>query len=259
MPSRLRRRLKSEGHVEGGTVVTALERFFLDIVGTLIPGSAALIGCILVFGADIMLLPGVHWLPPADAFGWSVFLGVAYATGGILTSLGEGLLEPLVESAWLPQVMRFVRKKNQVNTDVENSAPYKAFAKRFSAIVDSAILPEQGKVNEWRSIAMTVSRRDLPTVYRFMFLSLLNLGLATALVMLILLSLFLKLLKLLHCAGANGLPNGPTPVALGVMLILVFPLLHRRYSLYARSIRMPFAAALATLGVTEARHRQTGT
>jgi len=53
--------------VQAESIVAALERFFLDIVGTVVPGGAALLAAAVLFGGTIDIGP-VSLTPSAATF-----------------------------------------------------------------------------------------------------------------------------------------------------------------------------------------------
>src|SRR5205809_4318892 len=94
---------------------------------------------------------------------------------------------------------------------------------------------------------MTIATDDRPTVYRFRFLSLLNLGLATVLVFGVIVRIATAIL---HAVGVTTLGGGTNWLFLFALVALSGFFLERRYMLYGTSLRVPFSMAVGQLLVS---------
>lgn len=101
---------------------------------------------------------------------------------------------------------------------------------------------------------MTIARDDKPTVYRFRFLSLLNLGLATVLLVAVVVRVAMAGLHAIGRTASGGDVNWLLLVAL-VLLSGFF--LERRYTLYGMSLRVPFSMALGQLLLSSENVKET--
>src|SRR5205823_6344209 len=103
------------------------------------------------------------------------------------------------------------------------------------------------QVRDVRDVAMTIAKDDRPTVVRFRFLSMLNLGLASVL----LLAVVAKVTtSVLHKVGLTVSGVGTNWWLLGALVVLSGFFLERRYMLYGMSQRVPFPMAMGQLLVS---------
>jgi hypothetical protein len=236
--------------VQADSVVAALERFFLDIVGTVLPGGAFLLALSALAGDAIEVGP-ISLVPGMTNFSWPIFVFAAYAGGHVVTSVGENILIPVLE--WFVGKFkegRFIRRLFEPDSDLTNkiadSSALKALesqlTKRGQWSGQKADLKRY--IRDLRSVAMTIAKEDTPTVYRFRFLSLMNLGLATVLA-------FTAGVWILHGAlhgiGRELPGSAPSWWGVALMLLLCPFFLERRYMFYGMSQRVPFSMAVGKL------------
>ena len=236
-------------------IVEAIERFFLDIIGIVMPGVALLFG----FGYILKTpekIQGFSIFAPKECGDWIVLIAVSYVIGHAVTSLGHSLLLPGVESlaarlktfslkgiSFAKLAPTFVIPESELMEKIKADPVFKATIDRLLKI-----MPELGadreriKVTSWRNIAMSLVPDQRHTIYRFMFLSQLNLGIATVLFILVVLWPCVSAL-----AMANAIPDA-RPVngwLLGVMVLSLWPFLERRYRFYSPAMQVPFSMALS--------------
>jgi len=239
--------------MSGETLVSAVERFFLDIVGLMVPGGGAILAVYLLahFGDDVSSKALLAANPSSTQ--WVLGIVGAFMVGHVVTSIGETLAVPFCDLC-----LGFVRRapligrvlpehvvpKAVVDSRVKDSATYKAFC----AIVEKAsraggtALGGQLSLSEARNVALTWSGEDKYTIYRFRFLALLHLGVACVLAGAWSALVVLQMVRRCHGAPALGAP--PWWWAL-ILLGVVLPLLERRYYFAGMALRVPFAMALA--------------
>src|SRR5205823_3311523 len=76
-----------ETELDADKLIAALERFFLDIIGLLIPGGLLLVGIWTVLG-DVKI-GNTTLKPPGDALVWWFWAAVAYILGQAITTVGQ--------------------------------------------------------------------------------------------------------------------------------------------------------------------------
>jgi hypothetical protein len=241
--------------MKASDVIEALERFFLDIVGTVIPGVA------LIFGIAFVLnwpteIRGVSIFPPKQNSDWILLVTVGYVIGHAVTSIGQNVLLRAIEyaavrlrkSTWrriAALVPDCIMTQADLFDKIEADPIFKAVADRITRLYPE-LEPEKKaiKVTSWRNIAMSLASDQRHTVYRFMFLSLLNLGIATVLFLFVITWVFVNLLQVAHAV------SGGRPVNLWLCAILFMAgwfFLQRRYEFHGIAMRVPFPMALVGL------------
>ncbi len=250
--------------MNGAAIVTALERFFLDIVGTCVPGGALLLGLRAVAGWSLRI-GDLTVSRPNSAPGWVFFVAAAYVAGHLVTSLGEHWVLPRLEtlasakskwaksqrklSQWFGRrVPTFLISNNELCERISGTFGYKMVVRTCSEAY-SWSEPQLGSdyispVRRWRSVALTIAHEQNQTVYRFTFLALLNLGIATVLFLLAL--IWLGLWELDRFGYSSAVREMSVP-GIVLMLLMVVPFLERRYAFYGMSMRVPFDMAVVKL------------
>ena len=161
--------------------VAAIEKFFLDVIGTIIPGLALLGGVWAVCGS--VKLGTLSLAAPKTDSAWTLTIVVAYVLGHALTGLGERVVVPLVAplGKWKP-VKWFT---GDFGTDEDYFQHMKGdaavLAVAEAAFGKGAKPADMKKFKGLRSTAMTFASAQEHTLHRFTFISLLNQGIATAL------------------------------------------------------------------------------
>ncbi len=238
-------------------IVEAIERFFLDIIGIVIPGVT------LLFGLGYILrtpdtIRGFSIFAPKESGDWVVLIAVSYVIGHAVTSLGHSLLLPGVESitarikkcslkgiSFSKLAPKFVVPESELTEKIKADPVFKATIEKLLKITPELEADkEKIKVSSWRNIAMSLAPEQRHTIYRFMFLSQLNLGIATVLFLLVVAWPCVNALAI-----ANAISNA-RPVngwVLGAMVVALWPFLERRYRFYSPAMQVPFSMALAEM------------
>jgi hypothetical protein len=234
--------------------VEALEKFFLDIIGVVVPGLAFALGVLWIWGSPFPTPPALKFLAKPEAY-WALLLVVSYVIGHALTSFGESVITkafdrvlPGLKKSRLGKLLpRSIISETELNTGTKDDPVYGAFLKGVRKALPSFSEEDLTKMSltSLRNVAMSLAPEQRHTVYRFMFISLLNLGMATSLLLLSFLLLFANLLQ--YVARPSGL-QAPSLWFLLSMVLLIFPFLERRFHFYRIAIQIPFSMAVAQLG-----------
>ena len=80
-----------------GEFIEAVERFFLDIIGTLLPGFALLVSLCYVTGKPFVNFSRVLFEKETNYHEWALLLGLSYMLGHAVTSFGTTVVRPWVE------------------------------------------------------------------------------------------------------------------------------------------------------------------
>lgn len=191
-----------------------------------------------------------------------MFIFASYAAGHAVNSFGEKILTRVLEwpatklKAWLKGTRvkwlapEFVEPETELVEKISQSAPFKALLSQvttkyqWSPAADADV---RRQVRDLRDVAMTIAKDDLPTVYRFRFLSLLNLGLASVLLLAVVVRLTMSIL---HGVGLSVSGGDTNWGLLAALVVLSAFFLERRYMLYGTSQRVPFSMAMGQLLVS---------
>ena len=232
--------MAEDKHVTGTDVVAAAERFFLDLIGTVIPGLLLILGWVLLFGQPS--LPGMGALTSRDVLAWLLPV-VSYVLGHFVTGFGSQMVE------WTARFLPFVKTDNAINAKIGKTPVYRSFVHGASEQFPwLANIPEHD-VHAWRNIAMSLTTsEENHTIYRFMFISLLNLGAGTVCVLLTLAWFAATVAAHFPFAQPWGsvLFSHRRPFDIGVMLVVIvlaYFFFERRGVFYPRALRVPFSMA----------------
>lgn len=234
-------------------VIATIERFFLDVIGSVIPGSFFLGGLWIVLGRP--RLEGLG-MPPENGFDWTALVAVSYVSGHLVGSLGRAVHEPLgrlasgLRTLWsgfgrvLPKSL--VSQKELLQ-EIADGSDFQGFVDTVGDRFPRIRPGERSAVFPARNLAISLVPEHQHRVFRFMFLSLLNFGAATAIVLVVVTWMVLSLLvglDWLSLPGVNELGWGWVLL----WLLVALPLVER--GCYFRSIayRVPFSmGAIAIL------------
>jgi nucleoside 2-deoxyribosyltransferase len=250
--------------MKAGDFIEALERFFIDIIGTVLPGLAMLVGVCYVTGRPLISISEVL-LGKNSGYEWALLLGFSYILGHGVISLGSNIIKK-----WLEQVYRSDRVREALSNNLETRPtpnpewllsfvmPERELSERlaqdpiFKAFLSSlfsripSLAAEATQVTNyrtWRNLALSITQEHSHLVYRFTFLSLLNLGTATVLISTSLLWIGLLFARSLGATIAVIDFN-----ALLVVMVVVSPLFLERYYYFARiAFQLPISMAVAKL------------
>lgn len=161
-------------------IVTAIEKFFLEIIGQLLPGFLLLVGFCFVLPENIL----EKFTLPNNIGGWAL-VGASYATGCALTALGSYIFVPVyiriaksrIVSFFLPiNIKNILLYNREIDRDIEKSAAFKYIKCQF---------PDDTSFRTLRNVAMSsINTSDKETTVRFIFFSLLSQGIATSILLL---------------------------------------------------------------------------
>jgi Nucleoside 2-deoxyribosyltransferase like len=241
--------------MKAGDVIEAIERFFLDIIGTVIPGVALILGFHFLLTTPLEI-QGFSIFPPKQTFDWVVLITSGYIVGHAVTSIGHSVLLKGIESIsarsrksakkWIASLVpKFIVAEDDLFKKIEADPVFKVVTNRVAKLLPELDQNKSAvKVNSWRNIAMSLASDDRHTVYRFMFLSLLNLGVATVLFLIAAIWLFATVLQTAQIVSGVRPLN---PLLLVLLLVVCWPFLERRYLFYATAMQVPFSMAIAAL------------
>jgi hypothetical protein len=256
----------------GGGIVEAFERFFLDIIGTILPGLALLVGYCYITQKSIGDISEILFGHKAD-YDWIIILALAYILGHAITSLGYKIIKQLERAYESPTLrealigedevpstdagaktktkrepdwmLSFVVPQKKMEAELASDPIYNAFletiSKKIPALKENATSATKPRV--WRNMAMSIAPEQSQLVYRFMFIALFNLGVSTVCICLF---VFWTARLVSNAAGASmSVPAfNPLLIALG---IAPYFFLERFYNFGNRAFKLPFSMALAKL------------
>lgn len=233
--------------------VDAVERFFLDVIGTIIPGLGLLAGVWAIFGP--VPLGKLSLAPPTTDTGWTLVVVLSYVLGHGITSMGEKIIVEVVGKGGKKWPLKWFPAKNldtdqEIRRKIAERATTRAVAE---AVLGKGTTPAADDVRMLRNAAMTMAPEGTPTVMRLTFIGLLNLGVATVLWGVATLLLGSRAVHLARVAlkGENVQTAGwalATAAGIGVVLFIAsMPFLERRFGFYGSSLHLPFDKAAANL------------
>ncbi|WP_421722505.1 nucleoside 2-deoxyribosyltransferase domain-containing protein [Alloalcanivorax xenomutans] len=231
-------------------IVTAIEKFFFEIIGQLLPGFLLLVGLYFV-------LPEVFVakFTPSNSLGYWSLVGVSYATGCALTALGSYICipaclrvvkAPFISWVFSRRIKDMLLSNAQIDEKLQDGAAYKFIKAQF---------PEEASLRTLRNVAMSsINSSDKETTVRFMFLSLLSQGIATSIFILAFIQAVVWLL--VYEWGWDG--AGYTAVLFLITLIVTLPFILREREFFDRARRLPidsyFALLKPTVSVEKSGH-----
>ncbi|MBN9657099.1 MAG: hypothetical protein J0H49_02920 [Acidobacteria bacterium] len=244
---------------KAGDLVTTVERFFLDIIGSIIPGGLLIAGWTLLFGVPAM--PGKWPSSFSHGLDWAL-VALAYVLGHFISSIGQKLTK--IGSSINAALTRSSKSTGEPDP-ITTSPTYVAFLRRAVDRWPSYATIPAGELHDWRNIAMSLLTPDQNhTVYRFMFISLMSLGVGTVVVLLAAAWLIAKWalsFSFLQPWGSSLFPQVPA-LDLGVLALAVITayfFFDRRAEFYSRAVRTPFSIALVNLEMQKEKTETSAT
>ncbi len=231
-------------------IIEAIEYFLFDVMGILIPGSILLLLIAFLLEPSVSVLLGPTIIPRTGT-DWALIGLVAYGVGYVLQGLGEGIEKCLnrIHCARLAWRESYQELKNKIEAS-------KTFIEARSKIGEYISSDLTGlDFRELRNLAMSIAL-DLRQVYKYMYISQLCLGVATACI----LGCVLAVLQSITSTHFHA-PPGPisTPwVPLVALFISWMVLMNRRGRYYSISMRTPFSIALAEIARSRTREHSGG-
>jgi hypothetical protein len=228
----------------------AFNKFFLDIIGTIVPGLIAIIGCNIVLSTSVTLYAGIS-TPPKDSASWIVWIFASYLTGYLVSSIGERILMPIVEFIMKIIKYKHIQSKNEIEETIRSKMTYTIARERmaesykFSSVRDIEDGKDEGEnFRFWRNLAMGIIQKDNSLVYRFTVISLLNMGVATSLIIVDTIWLVFWIAKYIKITDLNV-------VDLNILFVLLMFaatfFLERHCQFYRRAMETPFGVAIVEL------------
>lgn len=218
--------------MQADKLIAGLERFFYDIVGSLIPGA------ILLSGLWLLVEPPLSTAPQSSA-GWWLFVAVAFVVGNGMATFGELTLVRVAPrlTGWLLPGLR--KKYWRTAQELQQALADRPTVRKVASHALPGVMVDAGHVSSLRNIAMSIiPADDRATVIRFMFLSLMSLGAATATIALTAVAVAL------HWDDLGWMRVLLLAIG-GVLTSLLF--LIRRFEFYDRSQRLPFDMAVGAI------------
>lgn len=218
-------------------LVTFVEKFILDIIGVVLPGVILLIGLAATLSSNF-LAQQWSWAQLSTTGKWVVLLILAYASGHGLHVIGDKVLLPIFGYF----THSGVQTPKAIVERIEKGASITAFKQAVDK-THKGMLPDESKQDFYstRSLAMSVAPDVEPLTYKFMFISLMNLGAATA-VFIVGVVFALKYYGMVNYAF---LKFAITAVSLLILLPWVFLLKFSEF--HRRALGVPFATATVKL------------
>lgn len=242
--------------MNAGDFIEGFERFFLDIVGTILPGLGLLVGCCYITNKplfDISLALFNH----STEYEWVFVIGLSYVIGHAISSLGfkitrkleqaynSDLVREAVSNDKTDWILSFVKPEKELTDKLSTDPIYKAFLELLLLKIPSLSADAKKTTNPrtWRNMALSIAPEQNQLVYRFTFISLLNLGAATVCIFLFILWGVLLCLK----GGQFSVSVADFNFLMFALAILPFFFLERFYNFNRRAFQLPFSMALAKL------------
>ena len=245
--------------MDGEKLVAAIERFFLDIIGCLLPGAFLLVG--LGIGLGGVGVGPLSARGPSDTAAWLLWLSGSYVLGHAVVSAGERFVRPggvrLAAGLRRIPVLRVLVSSNMISEEAMwQTIANRAATNQFLHHVTSPATEDRhlaSKVRDWRNTAMTISRpEDRATAVRLRFLSQLNLGIATDVWAVALVLCGARLVATMQAMGgilsadvARAAIQGAGLILVAIAFSLLF--LERDARFLLSSLRLPFDAALGAI------------
>lgn len=217
--------------------VDTISRFFNDLIGSLVPGA------VLAVGLAVMHLgPGkiVEMSRGLDSAALAlIVVGLMFAAGHALMAAFEVALQRLLRACQLVKAFDEVEAKKRQS--------FEFFAEIVNKLRgdDASGAAAKWTYNDLRNVALSVSAEGASLGRRFMFISLLCNGVATALMII--------LADFLYCLALSPtllFPYDLAPiwfVQSALMLVAATALFKRGEAFYARAMTTPFSVAVAEL------------
>lgn len=226
--------------------IEALSKFFLDIIGTIIPGIILILGFWIILDKPNLGI-SMSLLSLKDTSSWALFIVAGYVLGYGVTSISEVIILPATDCiiSNIP-VHRFVGamvSRKEITEKIVKRTDYISVVRKAKEVLELDISGEED-FKLWRNMALAITQESNSLVYRFTSISLLNLGVATDFIILALFWCFSALMKYIGVFSIVIPINFPILV---ILIIFAFLFLERYYLFYRRSMQIPFSLSLIKL------------
>jgi len=210
------------------TIVDGIERFFLDVIGYVLPGLTLLVGGWLILGHPTRF-GSIDIFPLAEGTGVVGLVTISYLLGYPIIAVGEIVLD------WLMSRVPRIQSRRDIEEKVHSDPLFEIAVEQLKNTFESLekVPCESASVRWWRGIAISAIHGQSQVIYRFTAIAQLNLGVATALFIVTIFSIFVG--------------RQPLSERLGVvipLLVLGILFLNRHQEFYRRSITLPFSMFL---------------
>jgi nucleoside 2-deoxyribosyltransferase len=238
--------------VKPDNLFEVLDKFFLDIIGNIIPGITLILGTWIILKKP-SLFGSTSLLDFKDTSSWVFLIISGYILGYAITSFGETILLPVIEATSLCLkkyritrclVPEFVISKDKIKEKIINRDDFKVMVRLASQVLKLEAVDKQD-FGFWRNIALAFNQANSSLVYRFTFISLFNLGVATVCIFSIFLWIFLNLSNYIGITDLIIIPLNY--IIIFVLLLLSYLFLNRYYEFNRRSLQVPFSSAIVKL------------
>jgi nucleoside 2-deoxyribosyltransferase len=238
--------------VKPDNLFEVLDKFFLDIIGNIIPGIT------LIFGTWIILnkpspFGSTSLLNLKDTSSWAFLIISGYILGYAITSFGETILLPIIEaiSSRLKKYRitrylapKFIVSKDEIKEKIISRDDFKIMVRLASQVLKLDAV-NKTDFGFWRNIALAFNQANSSLIYRFTFISLFNLGVATVCIFSSLLWIFLNLLNYAGITKSTIIPINY--IIIFALFLLSYLFLNRYYEFNRRSLQVPFSSAIVKL------------
>ena len=212
-------------------VLQALQTFFLDFIGAVIPGSILLVGSALAIDAlGELALVTVE----LGNFAWIALLIASYTLGNI--AVGAGLYAT-------------ARSRKLVETSLTKHPSVTAFQQYVQQRIplgrDDAV-DKKASLHTLRNLALSVTDRGTALTHRFMFIALFHLGTAAAISISVIIFWVSAVIRGVHPEWSLVTVDWWVAAISSFVALLVVVLLYLRWKeFHGRSMRLPFSTAIA--------------
>ncbi|WP_146009482.1 hypothetical protein [Deinococcus planocerae] len=208
--------------------ISAVERFFLDIIGNIIPGGVLLIGIIHLFNPSI--LPYYALNINISSATWLCIVTIMYVLGYATSSFSKVIIRLLKLSGNL-------RKKfddKEIAKKIFLRSKIRALASRLEIEAEDSA----GMFRLRNYILSRVSTEDNYLTRRFRFISLLNIGLASSLLIVMLLTALCTVISII--LDRTLIYPFSTIIYIGMALLIV-AFIDRFIEFHIRTLELPFS------------------
>ena len=225
-------------------IIKNFEKFFFDFIGLVIPGALLIIGGWSLVATDLNKLPAYDLLSN-DVY-WVFFFMLSYILGHAVTSL--------FHMKWFSILLNFldkvspkkfvipatIKSREKIEQEILTHNSFIQFRQVYNSRDSKEVDNLANDLHYWRNIAITNIPDHERKIHKFMFISMLNFGIASDLLIFlfcyILFFIIAKLVPTFH-------HNTWSLISIVSMGLLVIPFLERGASFYNRSMSLPFSIA----------------
>lgn len=213
--------------VEKGVIT--IEKFFLDLIGNVFPGGFLILGILFLVNPSIVYYYALNI--NVSTATWLVLLAFMYVVGYAVSSLSKVLI----------YIIKSLKKKNLKFNDQEMAK--KMFQKKrikdLSKDLDISGEDMNSLLDLRDYILSHISPADNYLTRRFRFISLLNIGMATSLCIILIYSFLNYLYEIAYNTYSSGYHLTLRDVTLLFIAVVLF--CDRWLEFYIRAIKLPFS------------------